>query len=190
MYQREGDVMPELHLTGGGASSGDLWYLDNGASNHMTGDLEKFKTLDDEITGKVKFGDGSTVEIKGKGTILFQSKSGDQWALTEVFFIPKLRSNLINLGQLTETGHRILLDDDVLEVSEKNPFKLIMKVDRTPNILYKVELKTVVPVCFLASVNDQAWLWHGRLGHVNFHSMKLLTDKEMVEGVPTIAHLD
>jgi len=64
-------VMPELHLTGGGASSGYLWYLDNGASNHMTGDLEKFKTLNDEITGKVKFGDGSMVEIKGKGTILF-----------------------------------------------------------------------------------------------------------------------
>jgi len=72
----------------------------------------------------------------------------------EVFFIPKLRSNLISLGQLTETRHRIVLDDDVLEVSEKNPFKLIMKVDRTPNILYKVELKIAVPICFLASVND------------------------------------
>jgi len=71
VYQHEGDVMLELHLTGGGASSGDLWYLDNGASNHMTGDLEKFETLDDEITGKVKFGDGSMVEIKSKGTILF-----------------------------------------------------------------------------------------------------------------------
>jgi hypothetical protein len=43
-----------------------------------------------EITGKVRFEDGSTIEIKGKGTIPFQCKSGDQWALTEVFFIPKL----------------------------------------------------------------------------------------------------
>jgi len=71
VYPLEGGVILELHLTGGGDSLGDLWYLDNGASNHMTGDLEKFKTLDDEITGKVKFGDGSMVEIKGKGTILF-----------------------------------------------------------------------------------------------------------------------
>lgn len=107
-----------------------------------------------------------------------------------MFYIPKLRSNLISLGQLTESGHRIVLDDDVLEVSEKDPFKLIMKVDRTPNRLYKIRLKVAAPICFLASVKDQAWLWHGRLGHINFHSLKLLTDKEMAKGVPTIVHLD
>jgi hypothetical protein len=64
----------------------------------MSGDLEKFKTLDETFNGRVKFGDGSTVEIMGKGIILFQCKNGDQWALTEVFYIPKLRSNLISLG--------------------------------------------------------------------------------------------
>ena len=85
VFLHEKKVLPELHLTGDSESSRDLWYLDNGASYHMTGDLEMLKTLDEEITGKVKFGDGSTVEIKGKGTILFQCKSSDQWALTEVF---------------------------------------------------------------------------------------------------------
>ena len=156
VYLQEGGVMLELHLTGGGDSSGDMWYLDNGASNHMTGDLGKFSSLDEGVTSKVRFGDGSTVEIKGRGTILFQCKTGDQWALTEVFFIPKLRSNLISLGQLTENGHRILLDDDVIEVCEKNPFRLIMRVGRTQNRLYKVELKIAVPVCFLSSVTEQA----------------------------------
>lgn len=62
-----------------------------------------------------------------------------------------------------------------------------MKVDRTQNRLYKVELKIALPVYFLASVTDQAWLWHGRLGHVNFNSMKLLTDKDMVARVLAIA---
>ena len=49
--------MPELHLTGGGEQTGDMWYLDNGASNHMTGDPTKFRKLDGGITGRVKFGD-------------------------------------------------------------------------------------------------------------------------------------
>ena len=71
VYLHERSVMLELHLTGGSETSGDVWYLDNGASNHMTGDVEKFKSLDEGITGKVRFGDGSIVEIKGKGTILF-----------------------------------------------------------------------------------------------------------------------
>jgi len=179
-------VLPKLHFTSENESFEDLWYLDNGASNHMTGDLEKFQTFDREITGRVRFGDGSTVEIRGKGTILFQCKTGDQWALTEVFFIPKLKSNLISLGQLTETVHRIVLDDDVLEVLEKNPFRMIMKVDRTQNRMYKIQLAVATPVCFLANVSDQAWLWHGRLGHVNFHSVKLLSEKGLAEGVPAI----
>ncbi|GKC17074.1 zinc finger, CCHC-type containing protein [Tanacetum coccineum] len=34
-----------------------LWYLDNGASNHMTGVREHFKELDEKVSGKVKFGE-------------------------------------------------------------------------------------------------------------------------------------
>ncbi|XP_074324334.1 uncharacterized protein LOC141661248 [Apium graveolens] len=43
----------------------NLWYLDNGANNHMTGERKKFRDLDERITGQVKFGDGSLVHIKG-----------------------------------------------------------------------------------------------------------------------------
>jgi hypothetical protein len=53
----------------------------------------------------MRFGDGSTVEIQGKGTIAFQGRTRDQWVLRDVYFIPKLRANLISLGQLTEIGH-------------------------------------------------------------------------------------
>nr|GEZ99920.1 ribonuclease H-like domain, reverse transcriptase, RNA-dependent DNA polymerase [Tanacetum cinerariifolium] len=42
------------------------WYLDNGASNHMTGIRDHFENLDEKLSGRVKFGDGSYIEIKGK----------------------------------------------------------------------------------------------------------------------------
>jgi hypothetical protein len=106
-------------FAGDGQSCGDVWYLDNGASNHMTGDYQKFRDIDSTVGGKVRFGDGSTVEIHGKGSILFQGKSGDQWLLLDVYFIPKLKSNLISLGQLTEIGYKVEMDDDLIEVVEK-----------------------------------------------------------------------
>ncbi|XP_026431356.1 uncharacterized protein LOC113328490 [Papaver somniferum] len=43
-----------------------VWYLDNGASNHMSGKKHYFSELNEKIKGKVKFGDGSNIEIKGK----------------------------------------------------------------------------------------------------------------------------
>ncbi|XP_076924519.1 uncharacterized protein LOC143586991 [Bidens hawaiensis] len=65
----------------------DVWYLDNGESNHMTGNRSYFLELNENITGRVKFGDRSFVQIKGKGSILFQGKSGDQDLLTEIYYI-------------------------------------------------------------------------------------------------------
>ncbi|KAH7866011.1 hypothetical protein Vadar_014222 [Vaccinium darrowii] len=142
----EDNVFPELYLTGKDITTGSTWYLDNGASNHMSGDREKFQELDEAITGKVRFGDGSTVQIMGKGSILFECKNGDQWALKDVYYIPRLCSNLISLGQMTEVGYRVVLDGGKLEVLEKSTGQLLMKVPRSSNRLYHIELTRASPV--------------------------------------------
>ena len=43
-----------------------MWYLDNGASNHMTGEKSYFAELNEHAKGKVKFGDGSCVDINAR----------------------------------------------------------------------------------------------------------------------------
>jgi hypothetical protein len=54
----------------------ERWYLDSGASNHMTENREAFSELDTGVVGTVKFGNNSVVDIRGHGTILFHCKSG------------------------------------------------------------------------------------------------------------------
>ena len=48
------------------------WYLDSGASNHMTGSKAAFSELNDDMNGMVKFDDGSRVAIRGCVTIIFR----------------------------------------------------------------------------------------------------------------------
>ncbi|XP_023763587.1 uncharacterized protein LOC111912075 [Lactuca sativa] len=105
----------------------DTWYLDNGASNHMTGVREYFAELDENIRGQVRFGDGSRVQIKGKGTILLDCKNKEQLVIAEVYYIPALRSNILSLGQMTEEGYKIGMKQEFLKVHDKYS-RLVMKV--------------------------------------------------------------
>ncbi|XP_076897616.1 uncharacterized protein LOC143550955 [Bidens hawaiensis] len=134
----------------------DVWYLDNGASNHMTGNRSYFLELNENITGRVKFGDGSFVQIKGKGLILFQGKSGDQDLLTEIYDIPELKNNIISLSQATESGCDIRMKHDLLTMYNENG-RLLMKVKRFENRLYKIRMKIGAPVCLQSKIEDDAW---------------------------------
>ncbi|KAD4179957.1 hypothetical protein E3N88_28548 [Mikania micrantha] len=51
----EKEIEPKLCTN----SNNTLWYLDNGASNHMTRNHEHFKEIDENVTGQVRFGDGN-----------------------------------------------------------------------------------------------------------------------------------
>ena len=53
----------QVHLGCVGDGQEQWWYLDSGASNHMTGSKEDFSELDGNVTGTVKFGDDSRVTI-------------------------------------------------------------------------------------------------------------------------------
>ena len=74
----------------------DGWYLDSGATHHMTGRRE-FSDLDVDVGGSVRFGDSSTVEIKGVGSVILTAKSGEHRMLTGVYYIPALRNSIISL---------------------------------------------------------------------------------------------
>nr|GEX41344.1 zinc finger, CCHC-type [Tanacetum cinerariifolium] len=148
-------------------SMDSLWYLDNGASNHMTGVREHFKELDEKVSGKVKFGDGSYIEIKEKGSILIECDDEKQRIISHVYYILSLKSNLLSLGQFTEIGCKVVMEDDKLQLYDMDN-KIFMEVTRQRNRLYKASLRICTPVCLLANLKDTTWLWHARLGHLNF----------------------
>lgn len=52
-------------LAGGKQDKG--WFLDKGAMNHMIGYVDAFLELDRSITRKVRFADGSVVDIHVRG---------------------------------------------------------------------------------------------------------------------------
>ena len=75
----------------------NVWYLDNGASNQMTGDRSYFTTLDETITGKVKFVDDSRIDIKGKGSINFVFKNSVRKKMSNVYYISAVGTKIYTI---------------------------------------------------------------------------------------------
>ena len=163
-----------------------LWYLDNGASNHMSGNRSFFFELDETIKGMVKFGDDSRIKIQGKGLIRFLLKNGDKKVLNSVYFIPDLKSNIISLGQATEAGCEVRMKDDHLILHDRNE-NLIVRTKRSKNRLYKVTIDVEIIRCFQVAGSSETNRWHSRLGHVNVETIKLMDNKKLVLGLPSIS---
>ena len=165
------------------------WYLDTGANNHMTGCKEKFLELEYDVQGSVKFGDGSNVEICGQGSVLFEGLTREHRILTGVYYIPRLRNNIISVGKLDENGCKVDIENGVMTIFD-NLRNVLARVNRTRNRLYILNLDQSQPECWLAKSDDDSWLWHARFGHVNFYALKKMSKMEMVSGMPFIHHVD
>jgi hypothetical protein len=140
----------------------------------MTGCIEKFADIDTSIRGSVKFGDGSAVEIRGRGSVLFECFTGEHRLLSNVYYIPMLKSSIISLGQLDENDCKISIEGGVMTILDR-AHGLLAKVSKSRNHLYKLHIAQALPECFLAKGTEDAWRWHARYGHVNFHALKLLS---------------
>jgi len=153
----------------------------------MCGDKDKFIELDEAISGNFTFADHSKVALKGKGMILIKLKDGSHWFIGDVYYIPTVKSNILSLGQLLAKGYEIKMKDHTLTLIDIKGH-MIAKVVMTKNRMFLLNIETDMPKCLNTYVKDETWLCHMRLGHVNFDSLKMMAQKEMLKGLPSIIH--
>lgn len=112
-------------------------------------------------------------------------KNGEEKQLIDVYYIPSLCNNIISLGQMSEIGNKVVLKGEYLWIHDECK-RLLMKVKRSPNRLYKILMQTGKQRCLMSEVDYVSYLWHKRLRHINYQAMQMMTKERMVSGMPKI----
>jgi hypothetical protein len=165
------------------------WVLDMGVTNHMMGCKSTFYNTDLNIHGTVKFRDGSVVRIEVLGTMLFSCKNGEHRTFTGVYFIPRLTTNIISVGQLDEIGFQTVIEGGVMKIRDANR-RLLAKVLWSTNHLYVLTVELAMHVCLSVRGGECAWLWHAHFGLLNFLAMHKLARDDMVRGLLGVDQVD
>jgi hypothetical protein len=161
-----------------------IWFLDSGCSNHMCGEKNIFCELDSNFRESVKLGNNSRLAVQGKGNIRLEVK-GIMFIITDVFYVPDLKNNLLSIGQLQEKGMAVFIQHGKCKIfhSEKG---LIIETGITHNRMFTIiaHCSPKEQQCFSSLTTDQANLWHYRYGHLSWNGLRILQQKSMVKGLP------
>ncbi|WOH14272.1 hypothetical protein DCAR_0933791 [Daucus carota subsp. sativus] len=128
-----------LLLVSHGGDREDVWYIDSGASKHMTGNKNLFSSLFENHYGEVKVGDGKSYKISGVGELEFKTKQGRIEKMSEVYYVPGLKNNLLSFGHLLKKGYDIHFHDMACYLSKKN--QVIARVQIASNNLFSITLQ-------------------------------------------------
>ena len=116
--EKEGDGHMFYACQSASEHKNDMWFLDSGCSNHMTGDNRIFVEIDTSSNSQVKMGNGALVQSKGKGTIAIETKKGKKY-IKDVLLVPDLEQNLLSVGQLVDHGYSIHFEDNSCKIYDK-----------------------------------------------------------------------
>jgi hypothetical protein len=131
----------------------------------MTGDRSNFLTLSDSKSWNVTFGNDALGKIKGKGIVnLCNGKRKAQ----DVLLVEDLKHNLLSVSQVCDRGCEVVFTSKDCRIKTVDSGQLVAKGIRTENNVYVLkEEEEEEEECNLRKY-DESWLWHRRLGHLNF----------------------
>ena len=159
-------------------SKNRTWIIDTGASDHMTRDSSKLKSILPSPQSIISTANGSTSPITGEGSVILSNTL----TLDTVLVVPSLEYNLLFVSQITSTLACTVTFLSSFCVFQDILTQKILGCGVRWGKLYYLELTenggSKINQTNQASSEDRSratiWLWHYRLGHLSFGYLKKL----------------
>jgi len=173
----------------------NAWWVDTGASVHITNSLQGFHSVRMLQRGerKLKVANGLEAEVEAVGTLRLVLKSGFILDLHDVVYIPSVIRNLIFVSRLDACGFMFQFENNELKLYHNSKF---VGSELLCDNLYKLCLDSSFCESLLSmnitsvnhkrgvkrnrDVGNSSKLWHRRLGHISRDRMQRLIRNEIL----------
>lgn len=151
------------------------WYLDSGASSHMTPDAGILKNVKKTGVNEIISANNARLSVKvvGDADVDFDGKAVE---INGVLHVPELIANLLSISKIVKRGNTVIFDKDGCNIY--NQQKEIIAGCQEENGVYKLNTKN--SKCLYSPAksfeNNEAMLWHRRLGHLNYKDLCKMRD--------------
>jgi hypothetical protein len=167
----------------------DAWILDSGASQRMTFRCDFFWNFQEFHLNYVFLAYNTNHTPYGKGVVKVYLLDIGERKISNVWYVPTFKKNLLSLFTIRQEGHQVIMEDGLVKINlVKKNMKTVMTRYEDGKLL---RMKgTVIPrhSDFAGAVSigiSPIRLWHVRYGHLNFESLYQLQKQGMVKGLPT-----
>ncbi|CAG9787134.1 unnamed protein product [Diatraea saccharalis] len=154
------------------------WYLDSGASCHLTFNKEWFRDINSSNmeNATITCANSQKLSVSGVGNILTKL-NGDDVTFTGVKLVPDLCANLLSVSKVVEKGNVVVFGSTGCNIYNDQDCCISgTSVATASKVAGIYKLDSCVPIvdsALAVQVEKTAVkLWHRRLGHVNFQDMK------------------
>jgi hypothetical protein len=144
----------------------------------MEGNKDLLSCIDFSLSSDITLGNDSLVKVQGKGIVPILTKHNVKKDINNVYHVPDMKHNLLNVGKLIEHGYKVLFEGASCKIYDKIcNRKLIFEIHMTSNKIFPLTIRTAnlsQPYAQSASTLNETMVWHTRFGHLPFQSLSLL----------------
>ena len=161
------------------------WYIDSGASVHLTARKDwleniKYETFPKEIV----VANGSTMEVLCSGDVTVSTivdNRVENIKIHNVCYVPEITTNLLSVSQILKNKNKVKFENEKCSIFNSKG-SIIAEAVLSDNV-YKLNLDT--SSCLVANLAISSQILHRRFAHLNYGDLKIM-QQGSVEGLDTV----
>lgn len=161
--------------------------INSGTTSHIHPFAEDFTSINAHATSIEEL--NGSLGMTGRRTLSLLTKANSiapkLLHFRDALCTPGAQISLISVSRLDSAGHRVSFDSVRCVITDRKTNQTIATATLRDR-LYHLDLSSAPDIANVAHPTSDLHLWHQRLGHLNFSSLRLLVRGKLVDGITVV----